>query len=95
VTGQDVAAAVVGVENANDVQQRGLARTGRAHDGHQFPFSDLHIDALEHVQGLVAGAVILMYVVQLDHAGNVSRVTNIRRAEVLDAAGTRTVAVMA
>ena len=68
VTRQHVAAAVIAVENAEDVQQRGFAGAGRAHDGHQLAFADVQVDALEHVQGLLAGAVILVDVVQLDHA---------------------------
>ena len=64
LAGQHVAAGVVSVEHAEDVQQRGLARARRAHDGHQLALADVQVDALEHVQGLLPGAVVLVDVVQ-------------------------------
>ena len=48
-------AAVVVVEDAEDVQQRRLPRSRCAHDGHQLAPRDIEVDVAEHVQGYGAG----------------------------------------
>ena len=62
-----VFAAVVVVENAEDVEQRGLARTRRAHDGYEFAFLDAQVDAFQYVERLGA-EVGLVDVFQFYHA---------------------------
>lgn len=57
--GQIVAAAVIVVEDAEDVEQRRFARSGCAHDGDQFALFHREVDTLEHMQGrpVVVGLV--------------------------------------
>ena len=50
-SGQVVTAAVVVVENPEDVQQGGFSRTRGAHDRDQFALFYIEVDAFEHVQG--------------------------------------------
>ena len=40
------------VQRADDVHQRGFARTGRAHDGHKFAFAHRQVNAVQHLQFL-------------------------------------------
>ncbi len=37
------------VQRADDVHQRGFARTGRAHDGHKFAFAHRQVNAVQHL----------------------------------------------
>jgi hypothetical protein len=67
LTGQLVAALVVPIEDAEDVQQRGFAGTRRAHDGDQLSIADMQVDALQDVHGLLARTVRLVDAVKLDH----------------------------
>ena len=57
--GQIVAAAIIVVEDAEDVEQRRFARSGCAHDGDQFALFHREVDTLEHMQGrpVVVGLV--------------------------------------
>ena len=49
---QPVFAGVVIVQDAQDIEEGGLAGAGGAHDGHELPAFDGEVDALEHVQRL-------------------------------------------
>ena len=61
-----VAAAVVVVEDAEDVQQGRFARTRGSHDRHQFAFSDFEVDALQHVKRRTV-VIGFVDVFQFDH----------------------------
>ena len=58
---EQVLATVVVVEDAEDVEQGRLARTGCAHNRHQFATSNLEVDVFEHMQRYHAG-VGLVYI---------------------------------
>ena len=49
---QPVFSRIVIVQDAQDVEQRGLAGAGRAHDGHELAPFDSQVDSLEHMQRL-------------------------------------------
>ena len=55
-------ALVRGVQRAQQVQQRALARTALAHDRQEFPVPDAHAEAAEHGHGHRALAVALVQV---------------------------------
>src|SRR5205085_6543557 len=46
---EEVASAGRSVETAQDVHQRGLARSGRSHDGDQLTVVDGEVNAMKHV----------------------------------------------
>ena len=58
-SGEEVVAAVVVVEDSENVQQGRFARSRGPHDRHQFTLADLEVDALQHVQrrSVVVGLV--------------------------------------
>ena len=60
--------AVFGViQKAQDIEQRGFARTARAHNGHEFALLDFEIDVLQRLKTDFAVGVSLIDVAQLDH----------------------------
>ncbi len=61
----DIDVAVVGMlEQAGDVQKRRLAGTGWRYQRHRLPAPERKLDAVEHVQRLVALPVVALDVVQ-------------------------------
>ena len=70
LAGEHIGAAVITIEDAEDVEQRGLTRSRRAHDGNQLTLAYGEINALQHMQGLVTGAVVLVDALQFDHVHN-------------------------
>ena len=64
---QHVFALIIGVQDAQDVEQGTLARPGRTHDGHQFALGDVQVNAPEHMQGLCT-LVGLVYAFQVYHS---------------------------
>src|SRR6218665_2063937 len=67
VTAETVCAAGEHVEASEDVHQRGLSRTGRAHDGEVFAFIDAQIDAAQGFELDVARSVGLPRIDEFDH----------------------------
>src|SRR6184192_1839695 len=55
------------VVHADDMEQGRLPRPGRAHDGDEFPFSDLGVDAAEYERLRWAVLEVLFYVFENDH----------------------------
>ena len=54
------------VERAEDVEQRALARAGRAHDRERIARFESEADAAQHVQGAAAGRVVLAELFHLE-----------------------------
>ena len=64
-----VAAGVEGLEQAGDVEERGLAGAGRAGDGDELPGLHLEREVAQRVRLDEVGAVDLADVVHLEHVG--------------------------
>src|SRR5439155_4720630 len=54
------------IEPADEVEQRGLARAGRAHQRHEISPGDAEVDAVEHLDRLAAAPVGLRHAADLD-----------------------------
>lgn len=66
-TGELITATIMAVEQTEDIEQSGLARPRRPHDGNHFTFMDLQENALQHMQAPVALTVVFMNIVKLNH----------------------------
>ena len=67
-----VAAAVGAVEQADDVEQRGLAGAGRPHDGEVFAGRDVEADAAQGMHFLVADGEDALDAGECDHLAAVA-----------------------
>ena len=63
----DELAAVVAVEAADDVEQRGLARAAGAEDGDKFAVAQVEADPVERCLCQIAGGVFLFDIDKLKH----------------------------
>ena len=63
----DQIAAVVAVEAADDVEQRGLARAAGAEDGDKFTVAQVEADPVERCLCQIAGGVFLFDIDKLKH----------------------------
>src|SRR5690606_8625101 len=70
---EGVLAAVVVIQDAEDVEQRGLSRTGRPHDGDELSLRDVQVHVLEHVHPVLGRAVELVDGSELDHGASGGR----------------------
>src|SRR5699024_7466116 len=52
---------------ANDVEQRGFARTGRTKDGDKLTVAEAQVDMVQRLLGQAAGAVFLADIFDLQH----------------------------
>ena len=60
-------AAVSGkVESAEKIEQRGLARAARTHEGDEFAFVHVQIEGLQDVDCLARAGVVLVHAADLD-----------------------------
>jgi len=57
------------VEQAEDVEQRALAGSRRAHDRDELAVGDIHLDVAQHVQAVSAHLVVLVDLVKAQHDG--------------------------
>ena len=64
---QMICAGVKAVQYPHDIEQRGLARAGRTHNGDQFAFLNMQIDAFEHMQRASAVGVGLVQIFYNEH----------------------------
>src|SRR5690606_17945461 len=67
LTIQEVLAAVVAIQDAEDVEQRRLARARGAHDRHELAGCDVQVHVPEHVERRVPAAVGLVDLLQANH----------------------------
>ncbi|SRR5258706_4110900 len=72
------------VQPANQVQQGGLARTRRAHDGNEVVFGDLQIEVVQNCDALLAALVALGDVLEREYRCHESSPFCVHRAILVE-----------